>query len=118
MLRRTSFAALMTLMTLATTATFAIDDPKVPGSPANRRATVGKGDGAGLRKLDTDKDGQISKPEFENAARKLNKKGQGKAGGKGGARVFDRLDTDNNGKLSPAELEKLKQLRARKKAGR
>jgi hypothetical protein len=104
------------------TASARADDPRVPGAPANPRARVNAG-GNAFQRLDANKDGQISKPEFETITRKAaQKKGQGngKAGGATtrGARAFDRLDTDKNGALSPAELEKLKQLRARQKGNR
>lgn len=124
MLRRTSFLAITTLMTLGATVAFAVDEPRVPGSPPtqNPRAKVGKGGVPILRRLDTNKDGQISRSEFDQAAARAAEKKPGKANGKAGgklkARVFDRLDTDNSGTLSPAEIEKLKQLKSRKKGGR
>jgi hypothetical protein len=118
MLHRICLLTLGFLTILSATTAFAIDEPRVPGSPPNLRPTVGQGGAPIFRRLDANKDGQVSKLEFEKAAQKVATRAPGKAGGKTGARVFDRLDTDNNGSLSPAELEKLKQLRARRNGGR
>jgi histone H3/H4 len=96
------------------------DEPRVPGSPPNPRTRMNQRANV-FQRLDANKDGQVSKPEFERVARKAaQKRAQGKAGGatNQGARVFNRLDTDKSGTLSPAEIEKLKQMRARQKGGR
>ena len=78
---------------------------------------AGKGSGQVIKKLDTDKDGQLSKAEFEAAKSKAAARGKGKAGAARG-KVFDRLDTNGDGSLSAAELKKLQEMRNRRaKAG-
>jgi EF hand len=82
-----------------------------PGQPK-----AGKGSGQVIKRLDTDKDGQLSKAEFEAAKSKAAARGKGKAGAARG-KVFDRLDANGDGSLSPTELKKLQELRNRRPGG-
>ncbi len=124
MTRRSCLFAILTYLTLVGSEVRAVDDRPVPSNP---RATLRQGQGGQmlLKRLDANKDGQVSKSEFESIARKAAQRAPGQAGGANrakagvaGGRIFNRLDTNKNGMLSPAEIEKLQQLRARQKGQR
>ena len=80
------------------------------------QAGGGKGAAQVIKKLDTEKDGQLSKSEFEAAKSKAAARGKGKAGAARG-KVFDRLDANGDGSLSAAEMKKLQELRNRRAGG-
>ena len=85
--------------------------PQKPGQAGGRR-----GPAQVIKKLDADKDGQLSKSEFEAARSKAAARGKGKAGAARG-KVFDRLDANGDGSLSATELKKLQELRNRRAGG-
>jgi hypothetical protein len=85
--------------------------PQKPG-----QAGAGKGAAQVIKRLDADKDGQVSKSEFEAARSKAAARGKGKAGAARG-KVFDRLDANGDGSLSAVELKKLQELRNRRAGG-
>jgi hypothetical protein len=85
--------------------------PQKPG-----QGGAGKGSGQVMKRLDTDKDGQLSKAEFEAARSKAAARGKGKSGAARG-KVFDRLDTNGDGELSATELKKAQELRKRRSGG-
>jgi hypothetical protein len=65
--------------------------------------------GGPFQKLDTNKDGKLSRDEFRNVFQVLGK-GKGKGKGKGGQdsdALFTKLDTNNNNYLTPTEFAKL-----------
>jgi hypothetical protein len=71
-----------------------------------------------FQKLDTNRDGKLSRDEFRNVFNVLGGKGKGK--GKGGQNrdtdtLFTKLDTNNNNYLSPAEFNRLSSVLAQGK---
>jgi hypothetical protein len=85
--------------------------PQQPG-----QAGAGKGAAQVIKRLDIDKDGQVSKSEFEATKGNAAARGKGKAGAARG-KIFDRLDANGDGSLSATELKKLQELRNRRSGG-
>jgi CubicO group peptidase (beta-lactamase class C family) len=85
--------------------------PSASSTPAQPRApTPGGTDGALFSRLDTDRDGKVSKEEF----RKVASLGQGRLSDRPElvGRLFDQLDIDRNGALSQDEFTELSKLRS------
>jgi hypothetical protein len=101
MLRKSMIVAMVILVATISRAGAASTEG---GSQKPGKGGGNKGSGQVMKKLDTDKDGQVSKSEFEAAKSKGSARGKGKAGA-GHGRAFAKIDTNGDGSLSATELK-------------